>query len=110
MKFPDGFQFKKPLECYVIELDPALADLPCYNEDSVLVMKDLKQTLAVGTYRIKMRNIINPKIATPLTGNFLFESMKEGIYTVIEYYDNVAGVLINPGTITDVSIIGFPLV
>lgn len=40
----------------------------------VLTLSDLKNTLAAGTYRIKMLNIRNPYIATATTDNFVFEA------------------------------------
>jgi hypothetical protein len=73
-------------------------------------MRDLKQDLPIGTFKLKMRNIINPTTATPLTLPFEFESLKEDVYTVIEYHDTISGVTIASGTVTDVSVIGFPLV
>lgn len=76
-----------------------------------LMMKDLKFDMTLGsTYRIKIKNIRNPFIATAATGSFVFETMKEGVNTVIEYEGAVPGISISPGGITDVTIIGFPLV
>jgi hypothetical protein len=110
MNFASGFGFESALDCYITNIAVASSNLPCYNDGSVLIMKNLLADLPAGTYKIKMRNIINPKIATPASGTFLFESMKEGVNTVMEYTDTIAGMVINPGTITDVSVIGFPLV
>ena len=110
LTLPSGFDFKPPLECYVIEFEVELANLPCYSDGQVLVMKGLQKQMNPGVYRIKMRNIVNPKIAVPVSPNFIFESMREGVFTVIEYYDQIAGVAIKPGTVTDVTVIGFPLV
>ena len=110
VQFPPGFGFQAPLECYVIDFQVPYANLPCYNDGNVLVMKGLQQTLVPGAHKIKMRNVINPTIAVPVTPNFVFESMKEGVYTVIEYYDQIAGAQITPGAVTDASVIGFPLV
>jgi hypothetical protein len=110
MNFATGFGFDSPLECYITNIEVAFSNLPCYNDGSVLIMKNLLMDLPAGTYKIKMRNIINPKIASPASGTFLFESLKEGVNTVMEYTNSIAGVVISPGTITDVSVIGFPLV
>ena len=110
MKFPDGFAFESALHCYITNIDPLLSELPCYNDGQVLIMKNLLTNLVAGVYKIKMRNVINPKIASSATGNFIFESLKEGVFTVMEYTSSIAGVAIKPGTITDVTVIGFPLV
>jgi hypothetical protein len=110
MKYADGFSFENQVVCYITNIDVAFSNLPCYNDGSVLIMKNLLMDLPAGTYKIKMRNIINPKIATAASGTFLFESLKEGVNTVMEYTASIAGVSISPGTVTDVSVIGFPLV
>jgi len=59
-----------------------------------------------------MRSIKNPNTATGsgTTGGFLFESMKEGVFTVKEYENVIPGVSITPGLITDASVVGFALV
>ena len=111
LEFPTGFGFGSNLECYVEQVADNLASLPCYTEDMTLMMKDLKFDMTLGsTYRIKIKNIRNPFIATAATGSFVFETMKEGVNTVIEYEGAVPGISISPGGITDVTIIGFPLV
>ena len=108
--FPEGFKFGKSPNCYITNIEVSNSDLPCYSEGSTLVMKDLMRDLTPGTYSIKMKNIVNPTTATTLTGSFLFESLKLGVFTVIEQTDSVAGVAIAPGAVTDVSVVGFPLV
>lgn len=108
--FPAGFSFGKTPNCYITNIEVSNSDLPCYAEGSTLVMKDLMRDLTPGTYSIKMRNIVNPSTATTLTGSFLFESLKLGVFTVIEQTASVPGVSITPGAVTDVSVVGFPLV
>lgn len=110
MKFPSTFDYKLPLECYITNIPVGVSNLPCYVENGVIVMKDLLTDLVAGQYKFKLRNIINPKIATLDAGYFKFESLKEGVYTVIEYKEDISGVAIKSGTITDVTVIGFPLV
>jgi hypothetical protein len=109
-KYPDGFKFALPLDCYITDLPVATAYLDCKTDGQTVIMRDLKQDLPIGTFKLKMRNIINPTTATPLTLPFQFESLKEDVYTVIEYHDTISGVTIASGTVTDVSVIGFPLV
>ena len=88
-----------------------LAPLPCYSDEMTLMIKDLKTPLLIGTpYKIKLRNIKNPFAATPLTGSFVFETMKEGVNTVLEYQGSVPGISISPGGITETIVTGFPLV
>lgn len=111
LEFPAGFGFGDTLDCYVEEVGDDVAPLPCHNEGMTLMMKDLKFQMNAGTtYKIKMRNIRNPFTATPQTGSFVFETMKEGVNTVIEYEGAVPGILISPGAITETTVIGFPLV
>lgn len=111
LEFPTGFGFGRELDCYVEQVADNLAGLPCAVDEMTLMMKDLKFDMVAGsTYKIKIRNIRNPYIATVSTGTFVFETMKEGVNTVIEYEGAVPGISISPGGITDVTIIGFPLV
>jgi hypothetical protein len=109
-KYPAGFKFALPLDCYLTDLPVTTAYLDCKPDGQTVIMRDLKQDLPIGTYKLKMRNIINPTTATPLTLPFEFETLKEDVYTVIEYHNTVTGVTIASGTVTDVSVIGFPLV
>lgn len=111
LEFPEGFGFADNLDCYVEKVADDVAPLPCHNESMTLMMKDLKFEMTAGqTYTIKMRNIRNPYIATTQTGSFVFETMKEGVNTVIEYEGSVPGIEIAPGGITETYVTGFPLV
>ena len=49
-------------------------------------------------------------MTTAQTGAFIFESLYEGLNTVIEYCDSVAGIQITSGVISSVNILASPLI
>jgi hypothetical protein len=108
LQFPDTYTISSSVQCVLRDLNIALN---CTSSNNILYITGLSVTLAKDQVHIlKIIGVRNPFAATAKTADFLFESLKQGINTVIDFKDDVPGIAINTGQISDVLIIGFPLV
>ena len=105
---PVDFEVTSHLSCVINDLDIGLS---CISINNVIFVTGLSIDLPKNTeHKLKFIGIRNPYTASPQTDDFKFESLEHGVNTVIDFTDNIPGLAILPGEISDVTIIGFPLV
>lgn len=105
---PSEFEIQSGVKCLFGSLSEQVS---CTRFRNVLFIKNFTQPFTASTlYQIKIVGIRNPTSSTTQSTSFIFESLEYGVNTVIDFADNVPGVAIVSGQITQVTVIGFPLV